>query len=234
MRSNKSNSTKNQTAPAATQSRGDSVNQVTLIGRLVAAPELRETASGKHVTTVRVATDGKIHAEFHDVVLWGQLADFAASHLGKGRLVYIEGRLQSRQWQASDAALDARSRSSPIGSRRSPLRALRRLRRRDRRGSSPRGSHPRPSRGWQARSATYFSGSALEGRTEPHGVKALRAAASLRYSREDGVLLPLTPCFPFVSVRAHEPRRERSCSHGLHNYRSFRAGGVPPRRLRSG
>jgi len=102
MRSNKTNSTKNQTATAATQNRGDSVNQVTLIGRLVAAPELRETASGKHVTTVRIATNGKTHAEFHDVVLWGQLADFATSHLGKGRLVYIEGPLRSRQWQTTD------------------------------------------------------------------------------------------------------------------------------------
>jgi len=53
------------------------VNQVTLIGRLGIAPELRETASGKHVTTVQVATNGKIHAEVHDVVLWGQLASFA-------------------------------------------------------------------------------------------------------------------------------------------------------------
>ena len=61
-------------------------------------------ASGKHVTTVRVATNGKSHAEFHDVVLWGQLADFACQYLGKGRLVYIEGRLQSRQWQANDGS----------------------------------------------------------------------------------------------------------------------------------
>ncbi|HXY43673.1 MAG TPA: single-stranded DNA-binding protein [Acidimicrobiales bacterium] len=102
MRSNKTNSKTNQTAPVAA-SRGDSVNQVTLIGRL-AAPELRETASGKHVTTVRVATNGKSHAEFHDVVLWGQLADFATTYLGKGRLVYVEGRLQSRQWQTTDGS----------------------------------------------------------------------------------------------------------------------------------
>ena len=101
MRSNKTNSTKDQATTAA-KSRGDSVNQVTLIGRIVAAPELRETASGKHVTTVRIATNGKSHAEFHDGVLWGQLADFATSYLGKGRLVYVEGRLQSRQWQATD------------------------------------------------------------------------------------------------------------------------------------
>ena len=102
MRSKTTTTTKKQTA--SVQSRGDSVNQVTLIGRLVAAPELRETASGKHVTTVRVATNGKSHAEFHDVVLWGQLADFACQYLGKGRLVYIEGRLQSRQWQATDGS----------------------------------------------------------------------------------------------------------------------------------
>jgi single-strand DNA-binding protein len=36
------------------------------------------------------------------VLLWAQLADFAMSYLGKGRLVYIEGRLQSRQWKATD------------------------------------------------------------------------------------------------------------------------------------
>jgi single-strand DNA-binding protein len=105
MRSDKTNSTKTQAAPAATQSQRDSVNQVTLIGRLVAAPELRDTASGKHVTTVRVATNGTSHAEFHDVVLWDQLADFATSYLGKGRLVYVEGRLQSRQWQATDGSI---------------------------------------------------------------------------------------------------------------------------------
>ena len=99
---NTTKTTKPQASPAG--HRGDSVNQVTLIGRLAAPPELRETASGNDVTTVRVATNGKSHAEFHDVVLWGQLADFACQYLGKGRLVYIEGRIQSRQWQASDGA----------------------------------------------------------------------------------------------------------------------------------
>lgn len=99
--------TTNRTMKPATgerKSRGDSVNQVTLIGRLVATPELRETGSGKSVTTIRVATNGKSHAEFHDVVLWGQLASFACQYLGKGRLVYIEGRLQSRQWKGTDGS----------------------------------------------------------------------------------------------------------------------------------
>ena len=86
MRSNQTAS--QQAAPADTKkSRGDSVNQVILNGRLVAAPELRETASGKHVTTDRIATNGRKNAEFHDVVLWAQLADFATTYLGKGRLV---------------------------------------------------------------------------------------------------------------------------------------------------
>ena len=78
MRSNTTTQTTQttQTVSSVDKNRGDSVNQVTLIGRLAAAPELRETASSKHVTTVRIATNGKNHAEFHDVVLWGQLADF--------------------------------------------------------------------------------------------------------------------------------------------------------------
>lgn len=103
MRKNTKDSTAARTAPTGRrQSRQDSIIQVTRIGRLVAAPELRETSSGKHVTNVRLATNGKSHTEFHNVVLWGQLADFATSYLGKGRLVDVEWRLESRQWQATD------------------------------------------------------------------------------------------------------------------------------------
>ena len=103
MRSNTTNSTAKPVATDERQSRGD-VNHVTLIGRIVAAPELRETVSGKHVTTVRVATNGKAKTEFHSVVLWNQFADFACQFLTKGRLVYVEGRLSSRQWQATDGS----------------------------------------------------------------------------------------------------------------------------------
>ncbi len=94
------------TAPkaASRQIRGDTVNAVTIVGRLVAAPELRETASGKHVTTVRVAVQTESHPNFFDVVLWGQMADFATRYLMKGRLVYVAGRLSSRQWQAADGS----------------------------------------------------------------------------------------------------------------------------------
>jgi single-strand DNA-binding protein len=82
--------------------RSASVNRVTLIGRLVAAPELRTTGSGLHVTTVRVVTNDREQPEFHDVVLWRQLADFAVTYTAKGRLAYIEGRLQSRTWKGAD------------------------------------------------------------------------------------------------------------------------------------
>jgi single-strand DNA-binding protein len=82
--------------------RSASVNKVTLVGRLVAAPEMRTTGSGLHVTTVRVVTNDRETPEFHDVVLWRQLADFAVNYMAKGRLVFVEGRLQSRTWQAAD------------------------------------------------------------------------------------------------------------------------------------
>jgi single-strand DNA-binding protein len=83
-------------------SRGTSVNRVILVGRLVAAPQLRETGNGIHVTTVRVATNDREQAEFHDVVLWRQMADFAAQYMTKGRLVYVGGRIQGRTWEAAD------------------------------------------------------------------------------------------------------------------------------------
>jgi len=83
-------------------SKGTSVNRVILVGRLVATPELRTTASGIHVTTVRIATNDREQPEFHDVVLWRQHADFATKYMTKGRLAYIEGRQQSRTWEAAD------------------------------------------------------------------------------------------------------------------------------------
>lgn len=91
-----------ESTPAAKSARAISVNRVTLVGRLVANPELRETGNGIHVTTVRVATNDREQAQFTDVVLWRSDADFAARFMTKGRLVYVEGRLQSRTWEAAD------------------------------------------------------------------------------------------------------------------------------------
>ncbi|MGO8864455.1 MAG: single-stranded DNA-binding protein [Acidimicrobiales bacterium] len=101
-----SNSTTTTSEAKATEKnfRGMSVNRVTLVARIVAVPELHTTGSGVHVTTVRVVTNDREQPEYHDLVLWRAHADFACSYMSKGRLAYIEGRLQSRTWEAADGS----------------------------------------------------------------------------------------------------------------------------------
>lgn len=79
------------------------MNKVLLTGRLTRDPEMRALASGKHVTAFSVATNeyvgnGREKAEYHAVIAWDRLADIAAQYLGKGSMVAVEGRLQTRQW----------------------------------------------------------------------------------------------------------------------------------------
>ncbi len=79
------------------------MNRVLLTGRLTRDPEMRALASGKHVTTFSVATNeyvgnGREKAEYHAVIAWERLADICAQYLGKGAMVAVEGRLQTRQW----------------------------------------------------------------------------------------------------------------------------------------
>lgn len=88
------------------------VNKVILIGRLTADPEVRATAKGTHVANLRLVTntyggkdeDGNARelSEFHSLVLFGRQAEVAGSYLRKGRLLYADGRLQSRSWDGSD------------------------------------------------------------------------------------------------------------------------------------
>jgi len=85
------------------------LNRVVLIGRLVADPELRYTASGVPVANFRIAVDrpftnaaGERETDFINIVAWRQRAEFAANYLGKGRLVAIDGMLQIRQWTTQD------------------------------------------------------------------------------------------------------------------------------------
>lgn len=87
------------------------LNKVQLIGRITQDIELKQTPNGQSVTTLSVATnrnytDGsgvrQEQSEFHNVVLWGKLAEIASQYLAKGRRVYIEGRLQTRSWDAQD------------------------------------------------------------------------------------------------------------------------------------
>ena len=84
-----------------------SVNKVILIGNLGADPEIRNTGSGSMVANLRLATTRNFNdkqgqrreeTEWHSVVLWNKLAELAQRYLTKGRKVYIEGRLQTRDW----------------------------------------------------------------------------------------------------------------------------------------
>ena len=87
------------------------LNKVMIIGRLTRDPELRNTPTGKAVATISLATnriwiDAKgqkqKQVEFHNVVLWTKLAEIAHQYLRKGGKVYMEGRLQTREWTGQD------------------------------------------------------------------------------------------------------------------------------------
>lgn len=84
------------------------VNKVLLIGNLGQDPDLRSTAGGQSVATLRVATTDKYkdkegtlqeRTEWHTVVVWGRDAENVAKYCKKGKQIYIEGRLQTRKWQ---------------------------------------------------------------------------------------------------------------------------------------
>src|SRR3954464_5694005 len=88
-----------------------SVNKVILIGRLGQNPEVRYTPSGAAVANFSVATNEswmdksgqkQERTEWHKVVVWGKLAELCNQYLAKARQVYLEGRLQTRQWQDKD------------------------------------------------------------------------------------------------------------------------------------
>jgi single-strand DNA-binding protein len=86
-----------------------SLNRIVLIGRLTKTPELKYTPAGVPVTQMRIAVNritkndqGKYDADFFDVVAWRRTAEFAAQYLTQGRLVSVDGRLQTRTWVAQD------------------------------------------------------------------------------------------------------------------------------------
>lgn len=90
-----------------------SLNKVLLIGNLTRDPEVRATPQGQNVATFSVATnrswttpagEKQERTEYHNIVVWGKLAEIAGRFLGKGRKIYIEGRLQTREWEAQDGA----------------------------------------------------------------------------------------------------------------------------------
>ena len=83
------------------------INKAILIGNLGRDPELRYTASGTAVANFSLATtesrtnkngEREDRTEWHRVVAWGRTAELCAQYLAKGRTVYVEGRIQTREW----------------------------------------------------------------------------------------------------------------------------------------
>lgn len=84
------------------------INKAIIVGRLGANPEVRQVTGGQTVATFNVATSEtwndnqgqkQERTEWHRIVVWGRLAEICGQHLSKGRQVYIEGRLTTRQWE---------------------------------------------------------------------------------------------------------------------------------------
>jgi len=100
------------------------LNKVFLIGRLTKDPELKNLPSGKSLCQISIATDRfytdkdgnkKQETEFHNVILFGRLAEIASQYLKKGSLVFIEGRLRTRNWE--DESGNKKSRTEIIAER---------------------------------------------------------------------------------------------------------------------
>ena len=87
------------------------INRVTLVGRLTRDPEVHDTVSGGKLANMRLVTteyrkadDGQRREEvqYHSVVAIGRLGEVCADYLTKGRLVYFEGKLRTREWEGKD------------------------------------------------------------------------------------------------------------------------------------
>jgi len=85
------------------------LNQIVLIGRLVRDPELRYTPSGVPVAGFPLAVDrpfsnaqGQRETDFFDIVVWRKQAELVANHMQKGRLVGVQGRLQTRSYETPE------------------------------------------------------------------------------------------------------------------------------------
>lgn len=88
-----------------------SLNKVQLIGNLTRDPEVREIPNGTKVASFGLATNftwtdsqgnRQTKAEFHNIVAWRKLAEICANYLRKGSKIYVEGRLQTRDWEGQD------------------------------------------------------------------------------------------------------------------------------------
>jgi len=101
-------------APEGAKEIGGSVNRVDIIGNCTRDPEMRTTTSGQQVLTLGVATndrwkdkasgEDRERSEFHNVVIWGDLAQEINLHVKKGNRLYVSGRVQTRSWEAKDGS----------------------------------------------------------------------------------------------------------------------------------
>lgn len=89
------------------------LNKVFIIGNLTRDPELRTLPSGAPVASFGVATNRvwkdkqgnrQEEAEFHNVVVFGRQAEIVSQYLAKGRMIFVEGRIRTRNWEAKDGA----------------------------------------------------------------------------------------------------------------------------------
>ncbi|MFA5133465.1 MAG: single-stranded DNA-binding protein [Patescibacteria group bacterium] len=94
------------------------LNRAMLIGNLTRDPEVRKTPSGQSVANFSIATnrvwngnDGQKQTavDYHNIVAWGKLADICSQYLRKGKKVYVEGRLQTRDWEGQDGVKRSRT-----------------------------------------------------------------------------------------------------------------------------
>lgn len=94
------------------------LNRAMIIGNLTRDPETRTTPNGQTVCNFSVATSSQWtnaqgqkqeRTEYHPIVAWGKLAEICSQYLGKGRKVYVEGRLQTREWEAQDGSKKQRT-----------------------------------------------------------------------------------------------------------------------------
>lgn len=88
-----------------------SLNRATILGNVTRDPEVKQIASGQSVCSFGVATNRtwkdasgqkQEAVEFHNVVAWGKLAEICGQYLKKGTKAYVEGRLQTREWEGQD------------------------------------------------------------------------------------------------------------------------------------
>ncbi len=92
------------------------INQVTLLGRVGADPELRSTKSGTAVVQLRLATDrysksngGQSETDWHTVVCWGKTAEAVARYVRTGDRVHVSGRLRQHSWQTESGERRSRT-----------------------------------------------------------------------------------------------------------------------------